>query len=273
MIYIYGGSNSKSLDSIRRVKAIYDILAKENIKSEILVNDFRAQHFATSLGLPLSTPIESVLDIDMIAPKGSTIIIDTNESIDNLDYYLRVYKKVILIQEEMPKKSVDVSLFTLDKDLISFDIDKNGKKDIVLALFDFDRYSFLRKNISFIEERNFYIYVGEYFYIKDILELEDRSFAYDSQKYLDLLRDFRVVVTSSYQIAIDALVNRSKVYFLELAPLKEKLKLRLKEFGVVFIDNLDEIEEESVVDNDFQDKLNMLREEFKNKLISKIKEP
>ncbi len=99
MVYLYAHTNmKKNLDSLRRIKALYDYLSENGIECEILVNDYRAQLLGREWGLPLATTIETIKDIDAVAGREDSIIIDCDEELEGkVLNYPAYFEKVIYI--------------------------------------------------------------------------------------------------------------------------------------------------------------------------------
>jgi len=80
MLYYYANSGHKiGLDRVKRALALLKALDEKGVETRLLVNDFRAGLAARELGLRDYVTIEGVMDIDMIADTGDSIIMDTPE--------------------------------------------------------------------------------------------------------------------------------------------------------------------------------------------------
>jgi len=109
VLYLYAYTNHKeNLDSLRRVKALYDTFKAEGVETEILVNDYRAQLLARDWGLPLATTIETIKDIDAVATVDDIVIIDSPEALEGkVLEYGRYFKKLIYINPTCEKRVIE----------------------------------------------------------------------------------------------------------------------------------------------------------------------
>jgi len=250
MIYLYAHTNHKEdLDSLRRVKVIYDALKKEGIEAEILVNEYRAQLLGKEWGLPPATTIETIKDIDAVAKIDDIVLIDSKEELEGkVLNYPEYFKKVIYINsscENIDYSGAKVIDLFINNQVIAPKIKQNDDKQKAIFIYgdsDFekrvlenlDKFSNLDIDIDF--------YWGIYFFVKyeDIIK---KSFNYivESEDYYEILQNYNIIVTSNAQVAIDALINRKSVYFLNLKETKECLIKLIQQNGAKVINNSDSI--------------------------------
>ena len=209
MIYLYAHTNLKEdLDSLRRVKAIYDALAKEGIECEILLNDYRAQLLAKEWGLPFATTIETIKDIDAVADIEDTIIIDSIEPLEGkvLNYPTH-FKKVIYLNS-LGKQREFEGAYTIDvtKDLIFTKVTSDKSKESIYIYGDSDYDKTIINNLDFFKDKNLDLYWGVYFFVK----YEDKLLTtfkeiVEAEEYYTILKEYKKVYTSNAQVALEAM--------------------------------------------------------------------
>jgi len=241
MIYLYAYTNFKDgLDSLRRVKVIYDYLTSQGKECEILLNEYRAQLTAREWGLPLATTIETIKDIDAIAGSEDIVLIDSPESIEGrVLSYPEKFKKVIYLNNSCQSvnfgNAIVLDIFK-PKNLIAPQIKsskKNGKTIFIYGDSDYEKT--ILKNLEIFKDKNLDLYWGVYFFVKYEDEMKEIfNDIVDSGEYYEVLSEYESVITSSLQVAIDCVFNGIKIVFLELNELKicqkdllEKLQIDL----------------------------------------------
>ena len=224
MIYLYAHTNDKNLDSLRRIGALYRALESQNIEAEILVNDYRAQMWAKSLGLPLATTIETILDIDAVAKFNDSVVVDTSEDISiKINHYLEYFDKFIAIKPCNAKseyKEIAINPYSKESLLIDnlyLDNKRDKKSSNATLIFgDSDPTNELIKHQEFFMGLNLNLYWGEYFYIKNEEPLAKVfNTIYESDEYQDAILDSKVIITSIAQSALEASLSGASVIFLE----------------------------------------------------------
>ncbi len=227
MIYLYAYTNHKdNLDSLRRVLALYDVL-KDNFECEILVNEFRAQLLTKDWGYPLATTIETIKDIDAVASNEDIIIIDSPELLEGkVLNYPNYFKKVIYINSSN-QFFKDAKVFNLFEDgYIYPTLEITSKKDKTIFIYgDSDYNKIILKNLDFFKILNLDLYWGIYFFVKYEDKLKEVfNNIIEPEDYYEVLKEYDKIITSSTQIAVEALANNSKVAFLALND-KENLNI------------------------------------------------
>ena len=244
MIYLYAYTNHKeNLDSLRRVKALYDAFKKEQIETEILVNEYRAQLLARDWGLPLATTIETIKDVDAVATIDDIVIIDSPEDIDGRVLgYGEYFKKVIYInstcKEQTIKEAINIKLG--DDGYIYSEIkDKNLEDKTILIYGDSDYEKIILKNLDLFKDKNLDLYWGNYFFVKyeDTLAKVFNKII-EPEEYYEVLKEYKNIITSSVQVAIEAKANGLNIGFLELIPLDECKKEQLLKLNIEIKNNI-----------------------------------
>jgi len=253
MIYLYAYTNFKDgLDSLRRVKVIYDFLTENGKECELLLNEYRAQLTARDWGLPLATTIETIKDIDAVATPEDIVIIDSPEAIEGkvLSYPDR-FKKVIYLNSQCENvnfgNSVVLEVFN-KSNLLAPKLKKcvkNGKSIFIYGDSDYEKT--ILKNSDLFKDKNLDLYFGTYFFVK----YEDKLTSIfnqliDAQEYYNILEEYENIITTSPQIAIECALNGIKICFLELRELEECQKDLLQNLKVniskKICDNFDKVE-------------------------------
>jgi len=245
MIYLYAYTNFKDgLDSLRRVKVIYEFLTQKGKECEILVNDYRAQLTARDWGLPLATTIETIKDIDAVAGQEDTIIIDSPEPIEGkVLSYPSKFSRVIYLNSKCENVEFNgaetVDVYSLNS-LIYPNLNIDAKRDNGLFIYgDSDYEKIILNNLSIFEGKNLDFYLGTYFFVKyeDKLASVFNSFV-ESEEYYSAIQEYPYIVTSSIQVAIDIARNGGKIVFLELKELNKCQKKFLDEHNISIVKDL-----------------------------------
>ncbi|NPA27865.1 MAG: hypothetical protein GXN91_02275, partial [Epsilonproteobacteria bacterium] len=170
MVYLYAYTNFKDgLDSLRRVKVIYERLKEEGIESEILLNEYRAQLLAKEWGLPLATTIETIKDIDAVVEDGNIVVIDSTEEISGkvLDYPKRF--RVIYLNSSCKSVNFEgAEVINLFKDGILVPDFKDLNPKNSRAIFIYGDSDYEKRILKYLDEfrgLELDIYWGIYFFV------------------------------------------------------------------------------------------------------------
>jgi hypothetical protein len=249
VIYLYAYTNHKEdLDSLRRVKAIYDELKLNGIDAEILVNEYRAQLMAKEWGLPKATTIETIKDIDAVAKLNDIIVIDSPEELEGkVLNYPENFKAVIYINstfKDITYSGAKVIDLYKDNKIVAPSIKSSIKEEnkAVYIYGDSDPSKIVVENLSDLAKLDCDFYWGIYFYVKYEEKIK-KSFNYiiESEDYYELFQNYNIFVTSNFQIAIEALFNKKSLYFINLKKLDEKKINFIQENGGIVINISDNI--------------------------------
>ena len=245
MIYLYAYTNHKeNLDSLRRVVAIYKKLKEQNIESEILINEFRAQRLLKEWGLPLATTIETIKDIDAVATVYDTVVIDSPEKIEGkVLNYPSYFKKLIYLNsncKEIEFKGAKVVNIFLDNNLIFSKLKEDKRdKNSIFIFGDSDYEQTILKNSEIFKNKELDLYWGVYFLLKTEDELSKIfNNIVDSGNYYESLIQYQNIITSSIQIAIEAKANGTFVDFLKLNELTKCQIDILNKFDINIVNNI-----------------------------------
>jgi len=246
MIYLYAYTNHKeNLDSLRRVKVIYDALQKEGIECEILVNEYRAQLLARDWGLPLATTIETIKDIDAVASVEDIILIDSPEELEGkVLEYPNNFKAVIYLNSTLEpvefKGAEIVDVYSKDGALYPrLEVNKNRENSIFIY-GDSDYEKTIVKNLDYFKGTNLDLYWGIYFFVKyeDTIAQAFNNII-ESEEYYEALEQYKTIYSSSLQIAIEAQANGAETYFVDLENIDKKVLNRANELGIEVVNKED----------------------------------
>ncbi len=244
MVYLYAYTNHKeNLDSLRRVKALYDTLKKEGIEVEILLNEYRAQLLARDWGLPLATTIETIKDIDAVATIDDIVIIDSSEELEGkVLEYGSYFKKVIYINSTCQDKELEGAInINLGKNgyIYTYIEDKKLEDRTIFIYGDSDYGKTILKNLDIFKNKNLDFYWGNYFFVK----YEDKfaevfNKIVEPEEYYKVLQEYKNIITSSIQVAIEAKANGLNVAYLKLLQLDECKKELLDNLDIPIVNNI-----------------------------------
>ncbi len=237
MIYLYAYTNHKeNLDSLRRVLALYDEL-KNDFECELLVNEFRAQLLAKDWGYPLATTIETIKDIDAVASVDDIIIIDSPEQLEGkVLEYPQNFKEVIYLDTTKQTLEEAKNFKVFEDGYIYPLLEKNQKENKSIFIYgDSDYEKTILKNLDFFKNLKIDLYWGIYFFVKyedKLAEVFENII--EAEEYYETLQSYQKIITSSVQIAIEALANGNEVAFLALNP-KENIDI-IKQLSIPIIE-------------------------------------
>ncbi len=231
MTYIYAYSNHKyGLSRLRRMAVYYKALQAQGTEVEMLTNDFRAAAAVREYGVPACTTIETVLDIDYVAQRGDSLVIDSPEE-DNgkLAQYVEMFAEVVKVANHCNEVSQfgEEILFT-DPMTDTFYSQQKGEEKIERTLFfygDSDPKRWIASQLDSWRDLDMELLLGEYFYVGYEEMLAD-AFAvlHEAETYRECIAHSRSVVTADSQCAYEAQAAGAQVIYLyeELEPCQRK---------------------------------------------------
>ncbi len=216
----------------------------------MLTNDFRAVSFIRSYGVPKCTTIESVWDIDMVAPQGADhLVIDTPEDdAGKLEEYVELFDKVTRVTDCTDTKSrYGEEVLTADVMVDNFFIEAKAKPKIdriVLFFGDSDPLKQILKNIDRISALQCDLLLGEYFFLGYEDEIKDGfGMIYESDEYMDIISGSRKVIAYSLQCALEANASGADTVYINDRLHDCQIDM-LKELGISSYESLDDIDVE-----------------------------
>jgi len=221
MTYIYAYSNHKyGLSRLRRMAVYYQRLQAEGETVEMLTNDFRAAAAVREYGVPACTTIETILDIDYVAQRGDSLVIDSPEE-DNgkLAQYVEMFSKVRKIANHCDEVSrFGEEILSVDPLVDTFYDLQKEKKKVERTLFfygDSDPKRWIVSQQDIWKDLEMELLLGEYFYV-DYEETLKRLFSalHEGESYRESIARSRCVVTADSQCAYEAQAAGAKVIYL-----------------------------------------------------------
>ena len=221
MTYIYAYSNHKyGLDRIRRMAVYYRGLRTQGIEVEMLTNDFRAAQVARELGVESCTVIQTVWDIDSVAQRGDTLIIDTPEDDrGKLELYVEMFEVVSCIANSCEDVShYGENIIHIDPlvDSVYHHAKKSKKRErSVLFYGDSDPEKRLSKEKDLFSGLGIELLLGEYFYhayeekLHPIFPIQ-----YEAESYMEIISTSSRIITLSAQTAYEASAAGAEVVYL-----------------------------------------------------------
>jgi hypothetical protein len=219
MQYYYAHTSHKgSLDALRRGVAY---IKKQEEKTKLLVNDFRAGLVAKELGIDDSTTVETISDIDLVLELGDTIIIDSTEDLPKqFKSYCDNYKvfRVLLDEPQEPIFNEQIINLSKKENLLIDDIyrkEYEKKKRVVFFGGDSDYEKSILKHKSFFKELKADLILGHYFFVNYEIELRDFFVhIYESEEYQEIITTSSDIITTSIQCAIESKMAGANVIFI-----------------------------------------------------------
>ena len=226
--YAYSG-HKHGLDRVRRGAALIKALRGAGIDMQLLVSDFRAGLAARELGVSDAITIETLMDVDAVAQRGDSIILDTPEDISMraaqyCDLFERVFcvtydcddgpscseivMKPTCIEGEACIKTpiIDPEYFTI--------LPKEKRTLLFFGDADYDKEILAHRDI--FEGRGIELLLGHYFFVdyEDALE-EIFDSLHESDVYTDMIRSSSRVLTASAQCAFEARAAEAETHYLK----------------------------------------------------------
>jgi len=257
MIYYYAYSGHKyGLDRVRRGVALIKAMRERGTEIRLLVNDFRAGLAARDLGADGAVTIETILDVDAVAQRGDSVILDTPEDLAiRLEQYASEFKPLFCVTDHCEKysrygeillkpvcgedegKCIETPL--IDRDYFSAHTAKEDR--ILFFLGDADYDKTILSNRVFFESMEMDLLLGNYFFVKYEKVLSEMFHTlYEPEEYTDLLCSRSRVFTASVQCALEARAADAHVVYKKKGDESTCLLSLLSEYGVIQIDSFDQ---------------------------------
>ncbi len=244
MIYFYARTdNRKDLERLRRVVA----LAKQFEDVYLMTTDFRAASYAKSLGVKKAVGIEDFRNISQIAHRGSVLIFDSDEHLENefvhqemIDYFRQFIRISYNPKDERKEGEILISPYIVGEGvingiLVDEEFLKESSKEIDKLYFwgDADYDKELMQRASIFKDRAFDLLEGLYFFAgyDDELAPYFREI-HACEEQFEVVKRSKVVVSSEPQTLLEAAAAGAKVLYLpkkaqsEYLPLLDRLGIR-----------------------------------------------
>ena len=254
MIYYYAYSGHKfGLDCVRRAAALINELKKEGIEVELLVNDFRAGLAAKELGISGATTIETILDVDAVAKRGDTVILDTPEDLTKcLENYADEFKPLFCVTNrcDTPSKYGEIYLSPscqeenncIETPMVDSEyFDALPKEDrTVFFLGDADYDKVILSHKDFFTGLELDLILGHYFFVKYEDELSEIFHQlHEPEEYGTLIRSSERVLTTSSQCALESKAAGADVIYMKKSEDSACLIEQFLSYGIRIIDSFD----------------------------------
>lgn len=247
MTYIYAYSNHKvGLSRLRRMAVKYQALQAEGVAVEMLTNDFRAAAAIREYGVTACTTIETVLDIDFVAERGDSLIMDTPEDDRGK---LKTYVEMFASVERVAQGCDDASKYgeaVVEVDPLVdnyFYEAKSQPKEARTLLFvgDADAEKWLLSHADTFSAQACELLLGEYFFVgyEEAL-LEDFPVQHEAESYRTCITNSSRVLSVDIQAAYEASAAGAEVIYIgePLPPCQQEkmtaLGIKLGQKGVNF---------------------------------------
>jgi len=234
MTYIYAYSNHKTgLSRLRRMAVRYQTLQAQGIEVEMLTNDFRAAGMIREYGVPACTTIETVWDIDYVAQRGDSLIMDTPEDAQGkLENYVGMFDSVERVAqhcEDVSRYGEEVIFVDPLVDTYFYAAKERAKTErTLLFLGDADPQKWLLSHAESFAESAPELLLGEYFFVGyEALLLPLFPIQHEAESYRELIAHSSRVLAADMQAAYEAQAAGAEVtFFGDMAAACEKKMMR-----------------------------------------------
>ena len=259
MLYYYAYSGHKyGLDCVRRGVAMIKALKTEGVEMHLLVNDFRAGLAARELGVEGAVTVETILDVDAVAERGDSVILDTPEGLGSrLEQYADRFHPLFVVSDESDRSSsfgeillkpfcgeeencIETPIIDLEYSQDSTE-EKVQKEDRVLFIFgDADYSKEILKERAFFEGTGMDLMLGYYFFVKYESELSKLFHQlYEPEEYREQLAKRRKILSRSAQSALEAKAAGADVAYIRRGEEPGSLLKQLESYSINIIDGFD----------------------------------
>ena len=243
VLYYYANTSHKlGLERLRRGAALLNKLNEKGLKTQLLVNDFRAGLVARELGVAEYVTIESIQDIDAVAQTGDSIVIDSVEDDHGrLVKYCEDFDTVWRFAHDAEDKAIHTEIVIgLDTIMIAdtyFDNHLKKEERTVFFLGDADYNKTVLNNTDFFNAFDMELLLGNYFFVKyedDLAKLF--TTLHEAEEYEDLIKTSTTVVTASSQTALEAKAAGANVIYIHLPEYALYAPKLLEGYGITVVD-------------------------------------
>jgi len=223
------------------MSALYKELEVLGIEVEMLTNDFRSAGMARDLGVQSCTTVETIFDIDFVAQRGDTLILDSPEDDrGKLEVYQEMFAHLYRVANECDESSRYSEQMIKPYALIdqSYTQSRAEPKAERKLLFygDSDSEKNILKNAEFLRSLGLELLLGEYFYADYESELEPLfEHIHESEEYRDLISSSSHVVTASPQTAYEAHAVGADTIYLAVLELDQCDLEMMRSLGITIV--------------------------------------
>ncbi len=255
MLYYYAHTGHKyGLDRAKRAAAVIDALAKEGIACQLLVNDFRAGVALKEHGIREHITIETILDIDAVAERGDSVIIDSDEDDKGkLELYVDDFAQVWRFAKDPDDHSrYGETVWHCDADQAEqssvvvhsryLEAPEEKEDRLLFFLGDSDHEKMILSHSDFFDafKEKMELLLGHYFFVKYEEELAKHfKTLHEPEEYIDLIPTASTVVTASAQTAMEAIASGARTIFIETDKVRLYPTQVLEAYGVEILEEFD----------------------------------
>jgi hypothetical protein len=253
MLFYYAHTGHKiGLDRAKRGAAVIKALVRKGVDVQLLVNDFRAGVALKEHGIREYVTIETIQDIDAIAQRGDSVIIDSDEEDHgSLVKYVSDFKQVWRFANKREEDSAhgeilfkaacgDEGCFeAVIVDEVYFEASDKEER-VLFFLGDSDHDKRVLDNADFFRHFKMELLLGHYFFVKyedDLAKLF--NILHEPEEYVELIKSSSTVVTASAQTAVEARVTGAKVIYLDLGRETLYPLELLEKYGITIVKGFD----------------------------------
>jgi hypothetical protein len=253
MLFYYAHTGHKiGLDRAKRGAAVIKALARKGVEVQLLVNDFRAGVALKEHGIREYVTIETIQDIDAIAQRGDSVIIDSDEEDHgSLVKYVSDFKQVWRFANKREEDSAhgevlfkaacgdEGCLEAVIVDEVYFEASDKEER-VLFFLGDSDHDKRVLDNADFFRHFKMELLLGHYFFVKyedDLAKLFNTL--HEPEEYVELIKSSSTVVTASAQTAVEARVTGAKVIYLDLGRETLYPLELLEKYGITIVKGFD----------------------------------
>jgi hypothetical protein len=253
MLFYYAHTGHKiGLDRAKRGAAVIKALARKGVEVQLLVNDFRAGVALKEHGIREYVTIETIQDIDAIAQRGDSVIIDSDEEDHgSLVKYVSDFKQVWRFANKREEDSAhgevlfkaacgdEGCLEAVIVDEVYFEASDKEER-VLFFLGDSDHDKRVLDNADFFRHFKMELLLGHYFFVKyedDLAKLF--NILHEPEEYVELIKSSSTVVTASAQTAVEARVTGAKVIYLDLGRETLYPLALLEKYGITIVKGFD----------------------------------
>lgn len=226
------------LDRFRRASAIIKSLQGHDIT--LLTNDFRIASICKTYGFQKGVGLDVIRNIPNIAVRGDQLIFDSNEQSPIILKDMEAFFSKMIRFSDDPKES-DPMIITSGIETIAVDpfFEEPSKKEGVVLFFGDDDYEEdLLKMVQTSELKSVDLLMGFYYFF----DYEEKLSPYvkstiDEEEYAQTIRNCELLITSSYQAALEASVSGSKVVYIQRADYDPHYQELLSALGILCLDS------------------------------------
>ena len=225
------------LDRFRRASAIIKELQAYDIT--LLSNDFRIASISKEYGFKKGIGIDVVRNIPHIAQRGDQLIVDSNElSPTILEDMQEFFSTMIRFCDDPSQKGENIITTTQESIAVdrAFEKAKEKKEGIVLFFGDDDYEEDLLKLLQTQAFKEVDLLMGFYYFF----DYDEKLAPYvkriiDEEAYFETISEAKLLITSSFQAALEASVAQVPVVYFQRADYDPNYETLLKRLGILCV--------------------------------------